>query len=218
MDSLRRCTAVPPPPCSNPVFQSKLDVDETTLFSPKQFCSSWKLFVLGVQPFAQTAARSCSAHARAAGAASHRSALMGWEGCRAPQAPAPSSSPVCTGPLRGGDAAQDGYKSGGALRCSPQAVLCVTCSRGLGTDAQMLQINETKSWEVSAEDIFPFMRTWGGEGGTWWGGGCCQEQQKGGGGGQREGEIFDSWSKITQTLLPKCLHFYALKHSELWKP
>lgn len=179
-----------PPPCSNPVFQSKLDVDETTLFSPKQFCSSWKLFVLGVQPFAQTAARSCSAHARAAGAASHRSALMGWEGCRAPQAPAPSSSPVCTGPLRGGDAAQDGYKSGGALRCSPQAVLCVTCSRGLGTDAQMLQINETKSWEVSAEDIFPFMRTWGGEGGTWWGGGCCQEQQKGGGGRAARGRDF----------------------------
>lgn len=104
-----------------------------------------------------------------------------------------------------------------ALQCNPQAVLCVTCSRGLGTDAQMLQINTTKSWEVSAEDIFPFMRTWGGEGGTWWGGGCRQEQQKGEGGGRREGEIFDSLSKITQTLLPKCLHFYALKHSELWK-
>lgn len=53
--------------------------------------------------------------------------------------------------------------------------------------------------------------------GGWEGGSCLQEQQKGKGGGQQEGEIFDSLSKITQTLLPKCLHFYALKHSELWK-
>lgn len=74
-----------------------------------------------------------------------------------------------------------------ALQCNPQAVLCVTCSRGLGTDAQMLQINTTKSWEVSAEDIFPFMRTWGGEGGTWWGAAAVRNNKREKGeGGERE--------------------------------
>lgn len=79
--------------------------------------------------------------------------------------------------------------------------------------AQMLRIRKLKCWEVSAEDIFPYMRPWGGAGG----GSCLQQQQKAERGGEHEGEIFDSCSKITQTLLPKCLHFYVLKHSELWK-
>lgn len=51
----------------------------------------------------------------------------------------------------------------------------------------------------------------------WGGGRCLQQQQKAEVGWEHKGEIFDSYSKITQTLLPECLHFYVLKHSELWK-
>lgn len=74
-----------------------------------------------------------------------------------------------------------------------------------------------KSWEVSAEDIFPFVRPWGGAGERGGGQRLQQQQKAEQGGGEHEGEIFDSYSKITQTLLPECLHFYVLKHRELWK-
>lgn len=36
--------ARPPPPPGNVVSQRKLDVDKTTCISPKQLCSSWKIF------------------------------------------------------------------------------------------------------------------------------------------------------------------------------